>query len=127
MAAARQSDPAPNVAPPPLLPLLPPAACLLYPRDSPSRDSKSMDGVWQFKVSPEPGRDPDIGFREEWFSGPGLPPPTLAMPVPASYNDITLDSGLRDYVGSAWYDRTFYASSGWRDQRVLLRSHSKHK
>ena len=76
---------------------------------------------------PEPGRDPDIGFRVEWFSGPGLPPPTLAMPVPASYNDITLDSGLRDYVGWAWYDRTFYASSGWRDQRVLLRSHSKHK
>ena len=24
-----------------------------------------------------------------------------------SYNDITVDSGLRDFVGWAWYGRTF--------------------
>jgi hypothetical protein len=29
------------------------SAGLLYPRDSPSRESKSLDGLWHFKTSPK--------------------------------------------------------------------------
>ena len=95
------------------------SACraLLFPHDSTTRESKSLDGVWNFRASPL--EDPDLGFRDSWFSGPLTD--TLAMPVPSSYNDITVDSGLRDFVGWAWYDRTFYVSPAWRDQRVILR------
>ena len=41
---------------------------LLYPRDSPTRSSKSLDGVWSLKLTPK--ADQDAGFRESWFSKP---------------------------------------------------------
>ena len=44
------------------------ALAILFPRDSGSRESKSLDGLWRFKLSPKD--DPDIGFRDSWFSGP---------------------------------------------------------
>ena len=43
------------------------------------------------------------------------------MPVPASYNDITTNSSIRDYVGWVWYDTVFYVHPGWEDARVLVR------
>ena len=43
----------------------------------------------------------------KWFNG--------------SYNDITVESGLRDFVGWAWYDRTFYVDNSWTDKRIILR------
>jgi beta-glucuronidase len=45
------------------------------------------------------------------------------MPVPASYNDITQDKAVRDHVGVAWYDRTFYVPQKWNsaDTKVWLR------
>ncbi|KAL0102247.1 hypothetical protein PUN28_018647 [Cardiocondyla obscurior] len=43
------------------------------------------------------------------------------MPVPSSYNDITTSRKLRDHVGGAWYQRTFFVPSSWRDQRVFIR------
>ena len=53
---------------------------------------------------------------------------TIPMPVPSSYNDITQDRSLRDFIGWAWYDREVYAPSSWRDNktRVVLRFESAH-
>ena len=48
--------------------LLQPLLGLLFPRDSPSRSSKSLDGVWNFKLSPK--LDQEAGFRESWFNEP---------------------------------------------------------
>ena len=50
------------------------------------------------------------------------------MPVPSSYNDITQNSTVRDFVGWAWYDRTFFAPNGWNtlDTTVFLRFGSVH-
>lgn len=52
----------------------------------------------------------------------------IPMPVPSSYNDITVSSSLRDHVGVVWYDRTFYIPDSWRQQgyRVWLRFGSVH-
>lgn len=73
----------------------------LYPRDSPFREVKSLDGVWNFRLSPKD--DPDQGFTEFWFSEPlSQSGSVLAMPVPSSYNDITQDPAVRDHVGWAW-------------------------
>ncbi|XP_055958449.1 beta-glucuronidase-like [Patella vulgata] len=43
------------------------------------------------------------------------------MPVPSSYNDITEDGRIRDFIGWAWYDTEFFLSSDWTNKRVVLR------
>lgn len=40
----------------------------LYPRESVSREVKSLDGLWDFRLVPL--HDQDKGFREEWFKQP---------------------------------------------------------
>lgn len=51
----------------------------------------------------------------------------MPMPVPASYNDITEDSNLRDHVGTVWYDRRFYVPAAWaKDRAVWIRFGSVH-
>jgi hypothetical protein len=42
------------------------------------------------------------------------------MPVPASYNDITEDKAVRDHVGVAWYDRTFYVPQTWNSTHTKV-------
>ena len=102
-----------------------PAHCLLYPRDSPTRSSKSLDGVWTLKLSPR--HDQEQGFRESWFTGPlSSRGDCHEMPVPASYNDITTNTTVRDHLGWAWYDTQFYVDPGWETSRVLVRLGSVH-
>ena len=36
------------------------------------------------------------------------------MPVPSSYNDITTSAKFRDFVGWAWYFRTFFVPTSWQ-------------
>lgn len=49
------------------------------------------------------------------------------MPVPSSYNDVTEDRNLRDFVGWVWYDREFYVASDWAaNRRIVLRFDSAH-
>lgn len=45
------------------------------------------------------------------------------MPVPSSYNDITQEVGIRDFVGWAWYEKQFFVPKSWlTDERsVILR------
>lgn len=38
---------------------------LLFPRDSETRQSVSLDGLWNFVMAPI--NDPLLGFRELWF------------------------------------------------------------
>ncbi|MEQ2200246.1 hypothetical protein XENOCAPTIV_025954 [Xenoophorus captivus] len=51
------------------------------------------------------------------------------MPVPASYNDITQDPTLRDFIGWVWYEREVTVPARWiTDEgiRVVLRVGSAH-
>ena len=53
----------------------------------------------------------------------------IQMPVPSSYNDVTQDRMLRDFVGWVWYDKDVFVSSLWKDPekiRVVLRFESCH-
>ncbi|XP_029668445.1 beta-glucuronidase isoform X1 [Formica exsecta] len=94
---------------------------LLYPRESESREVRSLDGLWDFVVSPE--GDALRGYREGWYALDDLSKvgAMMKMPVPSSYNDITTSRDLRDHVGAVWYQRTFFVPSSWRDQRVFIR------
>ena len=50
------------------------------------------------------------------------------MPVPSSFNDITQNSSLREYIGWVWYDRGFWVPKAWKDgkTRTFLRFESAH-
>ena len=43
------------------------------------------------------------------------------MPVPASYNDVFADAGIRDYVGEVWYQTTVRVPERWAGERIVLR------
>ncbi len=50
------------------------------------------------------------------------------MPVPSSYNDITQNASLRDFVGWVWYDRQVWIPDSWTkgDKTIRLRFGSVH-
>ena len=73
---------------------------LLYPRESETREIKSLDGLWKFRT--QPSLEPELGFDSMWFENATMWNSEMAvrdMPVPSSYNDITTEAALRDFVG----------------------------
>ncbi|MDP9801340.1 beta-glucuronidase [Arcanobacterium wilhelmae] len=64
-----------------------------------SRNVFDLSGVWNFRVD-----SANSGFDEGWFAGPLDGART--MPVPSSFNDVTLDTDERDHVGYLWYQRS---------------------
>ena len=74
---------------------------LLYPRESESRQLKDLSGKWHFRI--DDSSDRIQGFRERWWEKPLRDSgPVIDMPVPASYNDVTQNSSIRDFIGWAW-------------------------
>ncbi|KAK7087445.1 beta-glucuronidase-like [Littorina saxatilis] len=93
---------------------------ILYPRDSESRMIKNLDGMWNFRA--DDSSDRNQSFHDKWWTNPlSDTGDVMVMPVPSSFNDITNDKLLRDFVGWVWYDRQFYVSQSWQNQRVVLR------
>ncbi|XP_065054436.1 beta-glucuronidase-like [Rhopilema esculentum] len=102
--------------------------CLLYPRESESREVKDISGLWSFRADNSTNRN--LGFEKEWWQKPlQQTGDVILMPVPSSYNDITQDWKLRDFVGWVWYEREVFIPSSWKDSeklRVVLRFDSCH-
>lgn len=98
---------------------------LLYPRESETREVRSLDGMWSFAKSDT--NKPSEGLREKWYLK-DLQESTsvIKMPVPSSYNDIVEDAATRDHVGTVWYERKFFVPKSWQSQRVWLRFGSVH-
>jgi beta-glucuronidase len=76
---------------------------LLYPAESETRQIRSLDGLWQFRLDED-----GVGETEQWFALPNLPEPTILMPVPASYNDITQNVTIHQHIGWVWYAHDFF-------------------
>ncbi|XP_046395919.1 beta-glucuronidase-like [Ischnura elegans] len=97
---------------------------LLYPRESETRDVRSLDGLWNFRTDQK-----GMGILQNWeatfLSETG---PTEIMPVPSSYNDITAKSSVRDHIGLVWYDRKFFTPRDWalEGRKVFIRFGSIH-
>ncbi|KAG7279356.1 hypothetical protein CRUP_001264 [Coryphaenoides rupestris] len=100
----------------------------LFPRETSSRETKELNGLWSFRADLSANRN--AGFERAWYkrrlaeSGP-----VLDMPVPASYNDITQDPQLRDFIGWVWYDRELVLPARWladQSTRLVLRVGSAH-
>ena len=41
--------------------------------------------------------------------------------MPASFNDVFADAGIRDYVGEVWYQTTVRVPERWAGERIVLR------
>ena len=87
---------------------------MLRPQDTASRERKTLNGLWDFRLDAT-----GAGRREGWQSAPLTG--AQAMPVPASYNDVLVGTTGRDHVGDAWYQTTVRVPRGWAGQRVVLR------
>ena len=75
---------------------------ILFPIETSSREVKDISGRWKFAVDNSSSRNES--FTNKWWSKPLKQSSgwTIDMPVPASYNDITQEKGIRDFVGWAW-------------------------
>jgi len=87
---------------------------MLYPIRNQYRQWIDLSGIWDFKPDHE-----DRGRQEGWPAGVDG---TRPIAVPASWNDQFED--LRDFLGPAWYTRTFSVPWGWDSSRILLRFNS---
>ncbi|KAF0874737.1 BGLR glucuronidase, partial [Crocuta crocuta] len=101
---------------------------MLYPRESPSRERKELDGLWSFRADFSENRRQ--GFEQQWYRAPLRESgPTLDMPVPSSFNDVGQDKQLRSFVGWVWYEREATLPQRWTQDlgtRVVLRIGSAH-
>ncbi|KAJ7997383.1 hypothetical protein DPEC_G00228420 [Dallia pectoralis] len=101
---------------------------MLFPQESSSREIKELNGLWDFRA--DFSRDRNMGFEQQWHKGRlAETGPVIDMPVPASYNDITQDARLRDFIGWVWYDREVLVPSRWVSDpgtRIVLRVGSAH-
>lgn len=101
---------------------------MLFPRESPSREIKELNGLWTFRA--DFSKDRNLGFQKAWFLSPlAETGPVIDMPVPASYNDITQDAKLRDFIGWVWYEREVWVPGSWLQdvgRRIVLRVGSAH-
>lgn len=55
--------------------------------------------------------------------------PVIDMPVPSSFNDITQNHKLRDFIGWVWYEKEAWIPQRWlqnKDTRIMLRVGSAH-
>jgi beta-glucuronidase len=87
---------------------------MLAPRDTPTRQRKSLDGLWRFALDPD-----GVGRTERWWDG--LPGDAREIPVPASYNDVFADAATHDHVGDAWYETVVRVPCMWGGERIVLR------
>jgi beta-glucuronidase len=87
---------------------------VLPPRETATRDRKSLDGLWQFLL------DPDTRGRQEGWWRQRLAG-AREIPVPASYNDLFAAAEVRNHVGDVWYQTVARVPPGWQGQRIVLR------
>ncbi|XCB29507.1 hypothetical protein RQN30_09875 [Arcanobacterium hippocoleae] len=85
---------------------------MLSVKDSISRHSTILDGIWNFTVDTN-----NVGLAENW-AGQQLRG-TRPMAVPGSYNDVTVDTNVHDHVGLVWYERNVIAPKYGEDRLIL--------
>jgi beta-glucuronidase len=86
---------------------------MLRPQDSATRERKSLNGLWAFRLDEQ-----GAGREARWFAGPLSG--AREMAVPASFNDVVADPTVRNYVGDVWYQTAVRVPRGWAGGRIVL-------
>ena len=86
---------------------------LLYPRDSVSRRTVSLNGMWHFQFDPK-----SVGQIEGWQDAL---PDAVSMPVPSSFCDLFTDKDSREYCGDFWYETDFFVPAEWAGKDIVIR------
>ena len=86
---------------------------LLYPVDSITRRSVSLNGMWGFQTDPQ-----GTGQENHWAMK--LPAPD-EIPVPASFADFYTDKAIREYCGDFWYEKDVFVPGEWKGKSVAVR------
>jgi beta-glucuronidase len=84
---------------------------MLKPRSTPTRELVNLDGLWRFALDTTVGETPWTATLDT----------AREAPVPASYNDLFVDTSIRDHVGWVWYQRAVRVPRGWAGERIFLR------
>jgi beta-glucuronidase len=87
---------------------------MLRPRDTPTRERRALNGLWDFRIDTS-----GEGRGAGWWRQPLAS--SRQIPVPASYNDIFPEPDVHDHVGDAWYQTVARVPERWRGQRIVLR------
>ncbi|MFC4060272.1 beta-glucuronidase [Planomonospora corallina] len=87
---------------------------MLRPRDTPTRECTSLNGLWRFAVDTA-----GTGRADGWWHR--TLPGRREAPVPASYNDLFPDAAVHDHVGDVWYQRAIRVPRRWEGLRIVLR------
>ena len=86
---------------------------MLYPVESSTRRSVSMDGMWKFSLDWK-----QEGEEKNWKNGV---PGNEMIPVPASFQDFYTDKEIREYTGDVWYETDFFVPGEWQGKEVAIR------
>ena len=87
---------------------------MLKPLATLTRTLLSLDGLWNFAIA----ESPDLDALRNWTDPI---PPTLQVPVPASYNDVVNNQTIRDHVGWAYYQKETHVPRLWSGERYFIR------
>jgi beta-glucuronidase len=87
---------------------------MLRPQANSVRELVSLNGVWNFALATSPDLEADAAWTRTI-------PPTLQVPVPASYNDIFPHREFQTHVGWAFYQRLVAVPRRWFQDRCILR------
>jgi beta-glucuronidase len=88
---------------------------MLKPQANAIRELVSLDGIWNFELEKSAN---GIESEQVWKRNISS---ALQVPVPASYNDIFVDSKIRDHVGWAYYQREINVPASWTKRRYFVR------
>jgi beta-glucuronidase len=87
---------------------------MLYPIINNYRYIHDLNGLWKFKIDPD-----NIGEQNRWFNDFRS---DVHIAVPGSWNEQLEERGLVNYIGSAWYARTFFLPEYFfKNKKIWLR------
>ncbi|KXJ89302.1 glycoside hydrolase superfamily [Microdochium bolleyi] len=87
---------------------------MLRPQANSVRELISLDGIWNFALATSVDLEADPAWTRTL-------PPTLQIPVPASYNDIFTEREIQLHVGWVFYQRQVTVPRRWGDARIVIR------
>jgi beta-glucuronidase len=88
---------------------------MLYPRESLTRELKSLDGLWRLCFDPE--RE---GVQQRYFEG--LPAEqALEVAVPGSINEQIVERAQYLNLDWVWYESSLFVPASWAGKRLFLR------